>query len=216
MWFIMTTVYISRHSQPFRKFLGEYKVNEMEQIRNEKNLLSVDGEKYAEEMSNLPELLKVEILYSSHYVRAMSTAKYIAEKNNIILNVDERLGERRFGVNNMSELPSTFFEDQFRNWDYKLTNGESVNEVSKRMNEALSEILDVNRDKKIAIISHGTAISAMLKKWCNIKLNEETKLVEIYFNNELVFDGNWKCPELFKLEFDDNNNLISIKNIKFK
>lgn len=212
----MTIVYISRHSQPFRKFLGEYKVNEIEQIRNEKNLLSVDGEKYAEQMSNLPELLKVEILYSSHYVRAMSTAKYIAEKNNIILNVDERLGERRFGVNNMSELPSTFFEDQFRNWDYKLTNGESVNEVSKRMNEALSEILDVNRDKKIAIISHGTAISAMLKKWCNIKLNEETKLVEIYFNNELVFDGNWKCPELFKLEFDDNNNLIGIKNIKFK
>ena len=197
----MTIVYISRHSQPFRKFLGEYKVNEIEQIRNEKNLLSVDGEKYAEQMSNLPELLKVEILYSSHYVRAMSTAKYIAEKNNIILNVDERLGERRFGVNNMSELPSTFFEDQFRNWDYKLTNGESV---------------DVNRDKKIAIISHGTAISAMLKKWCNIKLNEETKLVEIYFNNELVFDGSWKCPELFKLEFDDNNNLISIKNIKFK
>lgn len=212
----MTIVYISRHSQPFRKFLGEYKVNETEQIRNEKNLLSVDGEKYAEQMSNLPELLKVEILYSSHYVRAMSTAKYIAEKNNIILNVDERLGERRFGVNNISELPSTFFEDQFRNWDYKLTNGESVNEVSKRMNEALSEILDVNRDKKIAIISHGTAISAMLKKWCNIKLNEETKLVEIYFNNKLVFDGNWKCPELFKLEFDDNNNLISIKNIKFK
>ena len=212
----MTIVYISRHSQPFRKFLGAYKVNEIEQIRNEKNLLSVDGEKYAEQMSNLPELLKVEILYSSHYVRAMSTAKYIAEKNNIILNVDERLGERRFGVNNISELPSTFFEDQFRNWDYKLTNGESVNEVSKRMNEALSEILDVNIDKKIAIISHGTAISAMLKKWCNIKLNEETKLVEIYFNNELVFDGNWKCPELFKLEFDDNNNLISIKNIKFK
>lgn len=212
----MTIVYISRHSQPFRKFLGEYKVNEIEQIRNEKNLLSVDGEKYAEQMSNLPELLKVEILYSSHYVRAMSTAKYIAEKNNIILNVDERLGERRFGVNNMSELPSTFFEDQFRNWNYKLTNGESVNEVSKRMNETLSEILDVNRDKKIAIISHGTAISAMLKKWCNIKLNEETKLVEIYFNNELVFDGSWKCPELFKLEFDDNNNLISIKNIKFK
>ena len=212
----MTIVYISRHSQPFRKLLGEYKVNEIEQIRNEKNSLSVDGEKYADQMSNCPELLNVESLYSSHYVRAMATAKYIAEKNGIELNVDERLGERRFGVNNISELPSTFFEDQFRNWDYKLTNGESVNEVSKRMNEALSEILDVNRDKKIAIISHGTAISAMLKKWCNIKLNEETKLVDIYFNNKLVFDGNWKCPELFKLEFDDNNNLISIKNIKFK
>jgi len=211
----MTMVYISRHSQPFRKLLGEYKVNEIEQIRNEKNPLSVDGEKYADQMSNYPELLKVESLYSSHYVRAMATAKYIAEKNGIELNVDERLGERRFGVDKMSKLPSNFFEEQFRNWDYKLSNGESANEVSKRMNEALSEILDSNKGKVIAIISHGTAISTMLKKWCDIKLNEETKLIEIYFNNKLVFDGNWKCPELFKAEFDDTNNLINIENIKY-
>lgn len=211
----MTIVYISRHSQPFRKLLGEYKVNEIEQIRNEKNPLSVDGERYADQMSNYPELLKVELLYSSHYVRAMATAKYIAEKNGIELNVDERLGERRFGVDKMSELPSNFFEEQFRNWDYKLSNGESANDVSKRMNDALSEILDSNKGKVIAIISHGTAISTMLKKWCDIKLNEETKLIEIYFNNKLVFDGNWKCPELFKAEFDDNNNLVNIENIKY-
>lgn len=211
----MTIVYISRHSQPFRKLLGEYKVDEIEQIRNEKKPLSVEGEKYAEQLSNYPELSKVESLYSSHYVRAMATAKYIAEKNNILLNVDERLGERKFGVNDMLELPSNFFEEQFRNWNYKLPNGESANEVSTRMNEVLSEILNGNKGKVIAIISHGTAISTMLKKWCDIKLNEETKLIEIYFNNKLVFDGNWKCPELFKAEFDDNNNLINIENVKY-
>lgn len=212
----MTIVYISRHSQPFRKLLGEYKVNEIEQIRNEKNSLSVDGEKYADQMSNCPELLNVESLYSSHYVRAMATAKYIAEKNGIELNVDERLGERRFGVNDMSELPSTFFEDQFRDWDYKLPNGESANDVSKRMNDALSEILNLNKGKVIAIVSPGTAISAMLKKWCDVKLNEETKFIEIFFYNKLVFDGNWKCPELFKLEFDDNNSLVNIENIRME
>ena len=53
----------------------------------------------------------------------------------------------------------------------------------------------------------------MLKTWCNILLNEETKLIELYFNDKLVFDGNWNCPELFELEFD-NNNLISISNIR--
>ena len=212
----MTIVYISRHSQPFRKLLGEYKVNEIEQIRNEKNSLSVDGEKYADQMSNCPELLNVESLYSSHYVRAMATAKYIAEKNGIELNVDERLGERRFGVNDMSELPSTFFEDQFRDWDYKLPNGESANDVSKRMNDALSEILNLNKGKVIAIVSHGTAISSMLKKWCDVKLNDETKFIEIFFYNKLVFDGNWKCPELFKLEFDDNNSLVNIENIRME
>ena len=167
-------------------------------------------------MSNCPELLNVESLYSSHYVRAMATAKYIAEKNGIELNVDERLGERRFGVNDMSELPSTFFEDQFRDWDYKLPNGESANDVSKRMNDALSEILNLNKGKVIAIVSHGTAISAMLKKWCDVKLNEETKFIEIFFYNKLVFDGNWKCPELFKLEFDDNNSLVNIENIRME
>ena len=210
----MITIYLIRHSQPFRQLLGEYNANEIEQIRNEKNPLSVDGEKYAEQMSNYSELLNIDSLYSSHYVRAMATAKYIAEKNNILLNVDERLGERKFGVNNISELPETFFEDQFRNWNYKLPNGESADEVSKRMNEVLLEILSNNKDRNVAIVSHGTAITTMLKRWCNIKFNEENKLVEIYFNNNLVFDGNWGCPELFKLKLDDKNKLIDIKNIK--
>lgn len=209
----MTTIYLLRHSQPFRKLLGEYNVNEVEQIRNEKNPLSVDGERLALEMSKKEELNNIDAIYSSHYVRAMSTAKYISENNKIKLNVDKRLGERKFGVMNMSELPSTYFEDQFRDWDYKLENGESANEVMLRMNNVIKDILN-NKDKNIAVVSHGTAISVMLKTWCDIKLNEETKLIEIYFNGKLVFDGNWNCPELFKLEFDDDNNLETIRNIK--
>lgn len=209
----MTKIYLLRHSQPFRKLLGEYNSSDVEQVRNEKNVLSVYGEKLALEISERKELQNIDVIYSSHYVRAMCTAKYIAENNNIKLNVDERLGERKFGVNDISELPSDFFEEQFRNWDYKLEKGESANEVSKRMNEVLLEIINNNKDKTIAIVSHGTAISAMLKTWCNILLNEETRLIELYFNDKLVFDGNWNCPELFELEFD-NNNLISISNIR--
>ena len=201
----MTKIYLLRHSQPFRKLLGEYNSSDVEQVRNEKNVLSVYGEKLAREISERKELQNIDVIYSSHYVRAMCTAKYIAENNNIKLNVDERLGERKFGVNDISELPSDFFEEQFRNWDYKLEKGESANEVSKRMNEVLLEIINNNKDKTIAIVSHGTAISAMLKTWCNVLLNEETKLIELYFNDKLVFDGNWNCPELFELEFDNNN-----------
>src|SRR5574344_1747133 len=101
----MTTIYLLRHSQPFRELLGEYNANEIEQLRNEKNPLSVNGEKLAKNMSEKKELQNIDAIYSSHYVRAMCTAKYIAENNNLKLNVDERLGERKFGVNNMSELP---------------------------------------------------------------------------------------------------------------
>lgn len=211
----MTTIYFIRHSQPFRKLLGEYNAYEDEQLKNEKNPLSVNGEKLAEKLSKIKELQNIDVIYSSHYVRAMCTAKYIAENNNKKLNIDYRLGERKFGVNNISELPKNYFEDQFRNWNYKLNNGESINEVSVRMNEVVFEILNQNRNKRIVIISHGTAISAMLIKWCKVILNEKTKLVEFYFNNKLVFDGNWNCPELFKCDFDDDNQLNTIKNIKF-
>ena len=93
----------------------------------------------------------------------------------------------------MSELPKDYFEIQFRDWDYKLPDGESLNEVRDRMYEGISDILNKNKDKKIAIVSHGTALSVMLSKWCDIKLNEKTKEVEIYFKDKLVFDGNWNC-----------------------
>lgn len=81
------------------------------------------------------------------------------------------------------------------------------------MNEVFNDILSNNKNKNIAIVSHGTAISTMLKKWCDIVLNEDTKLIEIYFKDKLVFDGNWQCPELFKLVFDDTS-LISIENVR--
>ena len=210
----MTTIYLLRHSQPFRKLLGESNVSEIEQIRNEKNPLSVDGERLAKEISENKELQNIDVIYSSHYVRTMCTAKYIAENNQIKLNVEERLGERIFGVNSMSEWPETFFEEHFINGDYKLKNGESANEVSQRMNNVIKEIINNNRNKNIAIVSHGTAISTMLKTWCDVKLNEDTKLIEIYYDHKMVFDGNWNCPELFKLVFDENDSLISIMNIR--
>ena len=204
-----TTVYISRHSKPFRDLLGNYNAIEEEQIRNEKNPLSVEGEIRAHQMSLIDELKDVEIIYSSHYVRAMSTAKYVATNNNIKLNVDHRFGERRFGVNSMNELPIDFFVNQFKDWNYKIGNGECLNEVSIRMKEALFDLLKEANGKTSMIVSHGTALSVMLK------LNEETKLVEIYFKDKLIFVGNWSAPELFKLTFE-NKNLIDIKNIEIK
>ena len=72
----MTTVYLIRHSMPFREFLGTYDASDTEQLRNEKNILCVEGEERARKMSEIPLLCDIDVLYSSHYVRAMSTAKY--------------------------------------------------------------------------------------------------------------------------------------------
>jgi len=208
-----TVVYISRHSEGFMKSIDEYNSLDSFQIKNEKNPLSVNGEEKARKLSECDELKNIDIVYSSHYVRTISTAKYIAEKNNLRLNIDSRFGEREFGINDFNELPNDFFVHQFKDWNYKLNNGECLLEVQERMINALTDILNYNKGKRIVIVSHGTALSAMLKKWCDIKLNETTQLGEIYFNGKLIFDGNWRAPELFKLVFDDDNNLKSIVNI---
>ena len=65
--------------------------SEISQIKNEQNPLSDNGEILAQELSNIAEFKNIDVLYSSNYVRAISTAKYIAEKNNIKINIDERL-----------------------------------------------------------------------------------------------------------------------------
>ena len=50
---------------------------------------------------------------------------------------------------------------------------------------------------------------------CKKRVIDHIKRVK-FFYNKLVFDGNWKCPELFKLEFDDNNSLVNIENIRME
>ena len=55
----------------------------------------MNGEQLAGILSENVELSKIDVLFSSNYVRAISTAKYIASKNNIEINIDDRLGERK-------------------------------------------------------------------------------------------------------------------------
>lgn len=88
----LTYVYLIRHSEQLKIINIK---NEESQISNEKIILSVEGERKAQEISNLHELSHIDILYSSNYVRAIATAKYIANQNNIEINIDEAFNERK-------------------------------------------------------------------------------------------------------------------------
>jgi len=90
----MKKIFIIRHAEPL-KLKGIHNVEEESQIANEKMILSVQGEKQAEEISNLKELQNIDSIWSSNYVRAIATAKYIANKNHLEINIDARLNERK-------------------------------------------------------------------------------------------------------------------------
>lgn len=70
----LTRIYLIRHSKQL-KIKNKIVKNEENQISNEKIILSVEGEKKAQEISKLKELSNIDILWSSNYVRAIATAK---------------------------------------------------------------------------------------------------------------------------------------------
>ena len=195
----MTELYLIRHSEPIRDGVEFLNTRDYQQERNEKGILSVRGEEKAKYLSEQEEFKNIDYVFSSGFSRAMSTAKYIAFNNNKKVLVDDRLGERIFGVKDFSELPEKFEWKQLENHNYKMPDGESFNEVKTRMKDFFDEILEKYNESKILVLNY-----------IDLDINKK----EMYFNGNKFFDFSWDTPEVFKLTFN-NKELINIENIKY-
>lgn len=136
----------------------------------------------------------------------------MSEKNSAEINVINDFGERKFDIDSWDELPDNFERKQFLDENYKLNNGENQKEVRDRMYSVIMKILNEYHNKRIAIVSHETAISYLLKKWCDVNIVDDK--LRYRFKNEIILDGYFNYCETFRLVFDDENKLIGIKNIK--
>ena len=85
-----TIIYLIRHAETVDEN-GIRNTNEDSQMINEKEILSVEGEEQARNLSENIELKNIDVLWSSSYTRAKATAKYIAKKNNLPINLDGNL-----------------------------------------------------------------------------------------------------------------------------
>jgi broad specificity phosphatase PhoE len=83
------------------------------------------------------------------------------------------------------------------------------------MNEVIDEILTNNKDKRIAIFSHGYAICFYLLQFAKLEHIDLEKNITIKYKNNILLDGRINAPEIFKVEYD-NKELISINNITTK
>lgn len=194
----MTTIYLIRHSEPLKST----------DIINEEIPLSSNGELKAKKLADLEELRDIDLIYSSEYKRAISTARYIALKNNLFLNISSKLNERRLG--DVNSVPKSFWLTQLYEENSKAVGGESRKEVCERMLELINYILDNYKDKRIVLVSHGAAITFLLMNWCKlVSASLETKSRHLTFNNKDVINGIINCSQVFKLEFD-GNKLIDI------
>lgn len=210
----MTTVYLIRHSVKYPKSQYNFvNYDDDKNLYDEKTILSVIGEQRAEKLCSKNILDNVDVIYASNMVRSIATAKYLASRLNIKINVDQRLNERRFGKQNSNDFED-WYERQYLYKDFKTEGGESQEDVQKRMLEALNEILNKYEGKEIAIFSHGYAITFLLLKWCKlINVTRDRKLT-YEFNNKIILDKIINAPELFKLTFD-KDKLLDIELIEF-
>ena len=209
----MTTVYLIRHSVRMKNDLIEsYNTSQDKTIQNEKIILSVLGEKRAEILANEEELQNIDVVYTSSSVRTLQTAKYLIEKQNLKVNIDERLNERVVGKPNDNEVVD-WFKIQYEDPTYKTVGGESQLDVRKRFEEAFFEIIKKHKDKRIAIFSHGYAITFFLLKYCTLLPFKDNKL-NYEYNGKELFNKTINAPEVFKLTID-NEEIKNIELIEF-
>lgn len=144
----MTKIYFVRHAQPEHMW-------EDDRTRP----LTAEGRQDSEIVLDFLKDKKIDVFYSSPYKRSFDTIADTAAFYGKEIITDERLRERKKGVNgNVHGM----FEKRWADHDYYEENGESINMVQKRNIAALTEILAENKDRNIVIGTHGTALSTIL------------------------------------------------------
>ena len=192
--------------------IESYNTSQNNLILNEKIILNTTGEKRAEILCNQEELNNIDVVYASNCVRTLQTAKYLLEKQNLKVNIDDRLDERRAGKPNDNAVPDWFIK-QYYEPEYKTEGGESQLDVQNRMSEVIDEIIDKHEGKRIAIFTHGYAITFYLLKYCKLVEIHDRKLKYEYKGN-ILFDKSINAPEVFKLTID-NKEITNIELIEF-
>lgn len=206
----MKTIYLIRHSAPFVEIenYDDYK-NVPWSDYNRNMILSSEGEEKAKKLCNIDELKHLDAVYSADSFRAIGTAKYVAEINNLKIKLDSRINERNLGVNTISELPENQTLESFENKDYKFGVGESLNEVDKRFNSFIYELLE-NDDNNIALFIHGIIMMSFLQN--NTSFSFDGKNMRLLFNNKEIYNDKMKNPMIFKIKYE-NNIIVDIKEI---
>ena len=101
--------------------------------------LTMEGIEHSMELVKIFENIKVDNIYSSPYKRSMQTIEPIAKNKEMEIDTINNFRERGMGekwIDNFLE----FSKNQWSDFTYKLTNGESLLEVQKRNIKELEKI----------------------------------------------------------------------------
>lgn len=205
----MTTIYLINNSYTMNNL--NFDDSESLESKREKRILSIEGEKESEILAKNPVMEAVNVIYSSPFVMALGTAKYLAASLGASINIRKELGERVLG--NLGERKIRMVSEMQENdFNYKLSGGESLNDVKYRMLGFIKRILVEDEDKTIAVFSHNVAITCLLSEYCTKGFNLDNRLI-LNYQHDAIIDGAWDGINVVKLEFDKKvlENVVRVK-----
>jgi 2,3-bisphosphoglycerate-dependent phosphoglycerate mutase len=130
-------------------------------------------------------------IYASPYRRTADTVMDISRYLDQEIALVDDLRERKVGE--WVEDFRSYARKQWDDFDYKLSEGESLREVQARNIAALFEIIARDRGERVIVATHGTALSTIIN----------------YFRPEYGFDDFWKIidkmPYIICMEFEGRN-----------
>lgn len=147
----MTEVYFVRHAEP--------NYNNHDDFSRE---LSEKGLRDRILVSNYLSGRGITAVLSSPYRRAVDTVKPFAEANGLQIDLIDGFRERRVDSGWIEDFDA-FSRRQWSDFNYKLSDGESLQETQERNIRALRNVLTRYQGQCIAIGGHGTAISTVLR-----------------------------------------------------
>ena len=145
----MTSIYFVRHCQSGKATLDD-------SLRP----LTEEGLRDSHVVAEVLRDRDINAIISSPYERTMKTIGAFAAESGLEIIQCPDLRERGIGAWKGGD----FFENIRRQWadfDYRIEGGECLREVQERCVRAVLDILDKYEGKRIAVCSHGTALSTV-------------------------------------------------------
>ncbi|MBI4117223.1 MAG: class I tRNA ligase family protein [Parcubacteria group bacterium] len=155
--------YIVRHAESTKNIDGR-EINSVK-LESDKYDLTEKGVGQAEKLAKDLKRRKIDFIFCSPFLRARRTAEIIAEESGLGVKIDHRLKEVDHGSvcegkNNFVCIPKDDYP--FKDFNTKFgPDGESRNDVRKRIFDFIKEIEDKHEDKNILIVSHGDPLWLM-------------------------------------------------------
>ena len=172
--------------------------------------LSIEGENLAKELSLNDIFNDITLIYSSLASSSLGTAKYLAERINKKIIIDESLNDCKVGkLGNKSLKMIKFMQEH--DFNIKLSEGESLNEVGDRIEKVMNKIIFIEANHKVMVFSHKRTILGYLLKYGQPGYNLDDNLI-IEYNNKVIYNEVEKDIDIWKITVA-NKKVVDIEII---